>query len=306
MNSSPTSVRGRVFDIQRFSIHDGPGIRTTVFMKGCPLACTWCHNPEGISGRPELSFTPDRCIACGECVRVCPAEAHRVIDGRHVLDRSRCRVCGACAEACYADALELVGRDMTAGEALAVVLRDRAFYETSGGGMTLSGGEPASQIDFSVALLAAAKAEGLHCVVETSGECDYSQLARMSPHVDLFLYDWKESDPLRHQEVTGVSNRRIEANLRRLHADGARIRLRCPIIPGLNDRPEHFAGIASLVRGLDGLDGVEIMPYHRLGIGKMARFGLDPTGLAEIETPSQEQQASWIKAMIDLGIPIRL
>jgi len=305
MNSSPPSVRGRVFDIQRFSIHDGPGIRTTVFMKGCPLCCPWCHNPEGIKGRSELSFTPGRCIGCGECVRVCPAEAHRLIDGKHVLDRSRCRACGRCAETCCAAALEFVGRDVTVGEVLADVLRDRAFYETSGGGMTLSGGEPAGQIDFSVALLEAAKAEGLHCVVETSGECEYAQLARMSPHVDLYLYDWKESDPSRHEELTGVSNRRIEANLRRLHADGARIRLRCPIIPGLNDRPEHFAGIAALVRELDGLDGVEIVPYHRLGIGKMERFGHDPAGRAEFEAPSDEQSASWIKAMIELGIPIR-
>ncbi len=304
MNSSPASVRGRVFDIQRFSIHDGPGIRTTVFMKGCPLGCLWCHNPEGISDRCELSFAPDRCIGCGECVRICPAEAHRVIDGRHVLDRSRCRACGACAETCYADALEFVGRDLTVGEVLADVLRDRAFYETSGGGMTLSGGEPASQIDFSVALLKAAKAEGLHCVVETSGQCEYARLARMAPHVDLFLYDWKESDSRRHEEFTGVSNELILTNLRRLHAGGARVRLRCPIIPGLNDRPEHFAGIASLVKELDGLDGVEIMPYHRLGVGKMERFGLDPGGRDEYEVPSDEQRASWIKTMMGLGIPI--
>ncbi len=305
MNSSPASVRGRVFDIQRFSIHDGPGIRTTVFMKGCPLACLWCHNPEGVSDRRELSFTPDRCIGCGECLRACAAQAHRVIDGLHVLDRSRCRTCGACAKTCPAGALEVVGRDMTVGAVLAEVLCDRAFHDTSGGGMTLSGGEPASQIDFSVALLEAVKSEGMHCVVETCGECEYSRLARMMPHVDLFLYDWKESDPLRHKQATGASNARIEANLRALHADGARILLRCPIIPGLNDRPEHFEAIAAIVRELDGLDGVEIMPYHRLGIGKMERFGLEPTGRGAFEIPSDAQQASWIKAMVDLGVLVR-
>ncbi|HNT87063.1 MAG TPA: glycyl-radical enzyme activating protein, partial [Candidatus Hydrogenedentes bacterium] len=151
------AVTGMIFEVQRFSVHDGPGIRTTVFMKGCPLRCRWCHNPEGVSSKPELSFTPSKCIGCGYCLRVCPRNAHRFTDHGHELDRSVCAVCGSCTEECYARALELVGRETTAGETIDLVLRDRVFYETSGGGMTLSGGEPTFQFPFAEALLRLAR-----------------------------------------------------------------------------------------------------------------------------------------------------
>jgi len=299
------TVTGRIFEIQRFCIHDGPGIRTTVFMKGCPLRCVWCHNPEGISPEPELSFLPERCIGCRYCASVCPNEAHQMVDGRHELDRSRCAVCGRCTERCYAEALEYVGREVTVAEALEEVLRDRPFYETSGGGLTLSGGEPMMQATFAEALLAAAKQAGLHCCVETCGFCDWRNLEHILPLVDLFLYDLKETDPARHVEYTGARTDRIVENLRALHNAGARVLVRLPIVPGLNDRSDHFEGIAKLARELPRLLGVEIMPYHRLGTSKLRRFGRDEDRLGQIQPAPPAQVGEWIAALRRLGVHVK-
>ncbi len=297
------SVTGRLFDIQRFSVHDGPGIRTTVFLKGCPLRCVWCHNPESLDPGNQLSFLPDKCIGCGWCFEVCPNQAHSMVDGRHVLDRTRCTVCGRCAEKCYAGALEIVGRTATVEEVLAEVLRDKPFYETSGGGMTLSGGEPLMQIDFSAALLAAAKREGLHTAVETCGQAAWKCFERIISDVDLFFYDIKETDPASHTEYTGVDGKLILENLRKLHATGADILMRLPTVPGLNDSPEHFKRVADLAASLPGLVGVEIMPYHRLGLSKRQRFGLAEQHdcLIDVETPEQETVAEWVSTLRRLG-----
>ena len=297
-------IQGNIFDIQRFSIHDGPGIRTTVFMKGCPLRCIWCHNPEGIDGEPVLSFLPNKCIGCGYCSRVCPRSAHKMVDGVHELDRDACQVCGRCTEECYAGALELVGREVTVGEALDEVLRDRPFYETSGGGMTLSGGEPTLQIEFSAALLEAAKSEGLHCCVETCGFCAYDRLDRLRPMVDMFLYDYKATNDERHRELTGLSNESIIENLRRLHDSGAVIVLRCPIIPGTNDCGEHFEGIAALASELPNLAGVELMPYNPLGESKVDRMGFDDAVRAKSAMPEKETVAGWVEHLKDLGVTV--
>ena len=298
------SVTGNVFDIQRFSIHDGPGIRTTVFVKGCPIRCVWCHNPEGIDAEPVLSFLPNKCIGCGYCLRTCRQSVHRIVDGVHQLDRSECEACGRCTEECYAGALELVGREVTVGEALDEVLRDRPFYETSGGGMTLSGGEPTMQIEFSAELLEAAKGEGLHCCVETCGHCSYEDLDRIRPAVDLFLYDYKATNDERHRELTGVSNALVIENLRKLHDDGSAIVLRCPIIPGTNDCDEHFEGIAALAGELPHLSGVELMPYNPLGESKVDRMGFDAAGRPRPDTPEQEAIAGWISRLAGLGVTV--
>lgn len=300
----PSELSGVIFDIQRFSLHDGPGIRTTVFFKGCPLHCRWCHNPESISPEPQLFFMPEKCIGCGYCFRVCPQQAHRMEGGIHVLDRARCNHCGRCAAECYARALEAVGRMATVQEVMAEVIADRPFYETSGGGMTLSGGEPTRQLEFSRALLEAAREENIHTVIETCGFCKWSSIESLLTLVDQFYFDYKETSPALHKEFTGVDNALILSNLRALCRVGAKVRLRCPIIPGLNDSEEHFAGIAALCRELPQIEGAEIMPYHMLGLGKLSRLGVQPSqenDLSTVATPEKQEVAIWKERLVALG-----
>ncbi len=304
-NKKASKRTGRVFDIQRFSIHDGPGIRTTVFLKGCPLRCLWCHNPEGIRPEPLLSFAADKCIACGSCVDACPNQAH-VMDQQkgHVFLRERCTAIGKCAEVCPSRALELVGRDVSCDEVLDQVLRDRLFYETSGGGLTLSGGEPLLQIEFAEALLRGAKKAGVHTAVETAGHVTFARLARVAPYTDLFLYDVKDTDDARHRKNTGVPVIGILDNLRALHDAGASVLVRLPIVPGVNDRQDHFRKVALIVKPLSGLLGVEDLPYHSLGTGKRQRLGLELTDGADPVPPSQETVAGWVDSLRSLGVRV--
>ncbi len=297
-------ITGRVFEIQRFSIHDGPGIRTTVFLKGCPLQCAWCHNPEGMDPGKRLSFQPEKCIGCGFCFDACPRDAHRMVDGRHVLDRDRCEDCGTCAEECWAQALESVGGERTVRDVIDEAIRDRPFYDASGGGLTLSGGEPMVQIEFALALLEAAGNEGLHRCMETCGAVPAEALEKAIPMVDLFLFDIKDTSNSHHLKHTGSPNTRILANLRFLHDRGAMVRLRLPIVPGFNDRQDHFAGIASLVRTLPDLQGVEIMPYHPLGLDKDERFAL-PRRVGLPDSPAdQSVLRDWIDQLEALGVQV--
>jgi pyruvate formate lyase activating enzyme len=284
---------GVVFGIQRFSVDDGPGIRTTVFLKGCNLRCRWCHNPESIDPRPVLSFTENLCVECGRCAQICPA-VHGRRDGVRTVDRRRCAACGKCAGKCPVGALAVVGERMTVDRVMRVVERDARYYG-DGGGVTFSGGEPMAQLPFLEAMLTRARENGIRTALETNGNAGRDAYARLLPLVDLFLWDVKETDPERHRPYTGVGNERIFANLRALGEAGGRFVLRCPLIPGLNDRLDHLDGIGRLADAVPGVVAVQIMPYHNLGRGKAARFGL-PEGEA-YPVPDASLVERWTEAL---------
>lgn len=265
---------GRVFNIQRYSLHDGPGIRTTVFIKGCPLRCLWCCNPESQRLEPQILFTHDRCIGCGACITTCPEGAIRIDeDGARRIQAEKCTLCGLCIEDCYAGALELIGREMTVGEVLAEVEADRPFYDQSGGGMTLSGGEPTVQSQFSLRLLQGSKALDIHTAIETCGYVGWAVWESLLPHLDLILYDLKEIDPERHKCWTGVSNDLVLDNLRRLANSGVSVIVRRPVIPGYNDGMDSIHHLGRFVHDLETVEEIDLLPYHRLGQGKHERLG---------------------------------
>lgn len=296
-------ITGLIFNVQRFSLHDGPGIRTTVFLKGCPLRCFWCHNPEGLHPWPEVQFFPGRCVGCGECEKVCPQGAQQVLaDGRRFYDRARCTQCGACVEACVAESLRLAGKRVTLDEALGEVLADRAFYETSGGGVTLSGGEPFIQPAFTRALLTACKAEGLHTAIETSAFCPWEAMEAVLPVTDLWMVDIKHLDGEKHRQATGVSNRQILENIRRLAETGQPLVLRVPVVPGVNNTPAEIGAIAEFVQTLNLRRArsapplsLELLPFHRLAGEKYRSLGKDDAA-AELTPPTAEQMASLVAA----------
>lgn len=296
--------RGLVFDIQRFALHDGPGIRTTVFLKGCPLRCPWCHNPEGRAALPELRFDPAHCLHCGACVPACPRGGHRLEHGSHRFDRDLCRVCGLCAAACPTGALEICGASRSVGEVLEVVLRDRHYYRDSGGGLTLSGGEPLLQPEFAAALLAAARREGLHTAVETSGTAPWDRWGALREVTDLFLYDLKEMDPGRHQRVIGSPLALVLDNLARLASSGATVVVRLPLVPGYNAREDHLRRAAEMIAALPGQPAVDLLPYHRLGEAKRQTLGLPSNGQAQ--PPADADVAGWLELLARYGVTARV
>lgn len=265
-------MTGTVFNIQRFSVEDGPGIRTNVFLKGCPLNCAWCHNPESKRREAELFYTPDKCIGCGACTAVCEQGCHRITEFGHVFDRTDCIRCGKCVKTCYAGALELCGKEMSSDEVLTEVLKDRAFYG-SGGGLTLTGGEPFFQPEFALEILKKAKEAGLHTCVETSGQTSGEIIRKAAALTDLFLFDFKCADPELHRQYTGVSNEGIIRNLRLLDTLDAQVVLRLPVIPEVNLTDAHFEAAAQLAKELQGIIEVDLLPYHPLGISKSERLG---------------------------------
>lgn len=271
-----------IFNIQRFSLFDGPGVRTVVFFKGCPLQCLWCHNPEGRAPQTQILYNKDRCIGCGACQEACPEGCHSLEQGIHVYDRTRCTACGRCATACYSRAITVAGRTVTVDEIIETVLRDRSVYEESGGGLTLSGGEPLMQAEFSVALLKAAKSHGLHTCVETSGFGSPEDLSEMAKYTDLFLFDCKVTGDEEHTRLCGVPQTPILQNLTLLDNLNAKVLLRCPLLP-MNRNAMHAEGIAQIVHTHPSATAVQILPYHRLGISKSEQLGMRPDYDGEVE-----------------------
>jgi len=263
----------RIVKIQRFCTHDGPGIRTTVFLKGCPLRCVWCQNPESRESEPELGFNRLLCVFCGNCVGVCPNHAHRIVGHDHGIDRSKCLRCFRCVEVCDAGALEIVGQKVTVEEALRQVTLDRIFYETSGGGVTLSGGEPVANLDFCIALLSGIRKAGIHTCVETCGYGAREDLLKLSRFADLFLWDVKITKDEEHLRYAGVPWQPILENLRAVDEAGAAIILRCPLVAEMNMTREHFDSIAALAAHMRNCEGVQLLPYHSFGIVKAQTIG---------------------------------
>ncbi len=269
-------MKGRIFNIQRFSIQDGPGIRTNVFFKGCPLRCDWCHNPEGLSPRAELSFLAEKCIQCSACQQVCPQGVHHLDGETHRIARDQCTACGRCTEICPNGALEILGKSWTVDQVVRAVLRDKPFY-LDGGGATLTGGEPLLQSEFATAVAQALAEQSISVCLETSGFAPVSAVESIAPYLDFALFDIKETDEKRHRQFTGVGMAGIQANLRRLNDLGVKIILRCPIIPGVNDRSSHYEAIAALACSLKHVQAIHLEPYHPLGIGKTKRVGREMT-----------------------------
>lgn len=302
-----------VSSVQRYCLDDGPGIRTTVFLKGCPLRCLWCHNPETHRIQPELMQRDHKCAACGRCVVVCPNSARKLfLDSERpyvTVDRERCSTCGLCTEVCLAEACEICGKEMSVDDVIAVVARDRLFYRSSGGGMTVSGGECASQPEFTLRLLGAAKDRDISRAIETCGHGS-AEFFREAHRLDtLFLYDLKELDPERHRELTGVSNERIIENLLMLMDMKARIHIRLPLIPKVNDSDSELSALADfLISHRGSYELCQIMPYHSMGNAKASALGrdgfyVDPELSKNECAPCRER---WVSFFTDRGIDVKI
>lgn len=280
-------MRGTVFNIQKMSVHDGPGIRTTVFFKGCPLNCLWCSNPESQRVEKEIACFQTRCIKCGYCAQVCPRDLIEKEPPFEIMDRSQCDLCEICVKECCINAKKIVGEEYTVDELVYEILKDKSFYDSSGGGATFSGGEPLMQQPFLLEVLKQCREKGIHTAIETTGFTDVDRLLEVAAHLDLVFFDVKQMDEEIHKKVTGVSNELILTNLVALAKVHNNIIVRIPVIPGINDSEENISRTAALTAEL-GIGTLELLPYHNLGEVKYGQLGRK-YALSEIKTPDESR-----------------
>ena len=278
-------INAVICDIKHFSVQDGPGIRTTVFFKGCPLHCLWCHNPESIAPKPELGIFHDKCKLCGNCALVC--SCHKIINGTHEFDRKNCTACGKCSEICLYGALELYGREISLEDAVNAVLEDRDFYEESGGGVTVSGGEPLLQVDFNVEFLSALKKENINTAVDTCGQIPWSSFEKIIPFADMFLFDFKHVDSAKHKELTGCGNELITNNLIKLSESGKAIEIRMPLIPSLNCSDEDIHAAGAFLKDIRNIKVLKLLSYHAFASSKYKAIDRNNT-LVDIKSPDSK------------------
>ncbi|MDD2502889.1 MAG: glycyl-radical enzyme activating protein [Clostridia bacterium] len=287
-------MKGIITEIQRFSIHDGPGIRTTVFFKGCNMRCAWCHNPETLDIHPHIEIFPDKCIGCGECSRVCENGVHIFKNGEREFLREHCKACGKCAKACYAEALVMVGKEMTVEEVIEEVRQDMPYYKNSGGGITLSGGEFTLQKDFAYDLLKACKLEGINTGVESNISLSWKSIEPLLPLIDIVMMDIKIINNGLHKKWTGISNAVILENAKLMSETGKPLIVRTPVIPGINDNEKEIGEIAEFICGFQNLMYYELLPYNPIGKDKYDRLGM-PYYIETLKRPDKEKMRSLSK-----------
>lgn len=293
-------IKGIIFDLQKFALHDGPGIRTTVFLKGCELRCKWCCNPESQVKAPQLSYDSKKCTHCLECTAVCKTGALKANQGKLEVTFDRCNSCGKCIRECTPDALKIYGWETDAHLLIREVKKDKSYFDNSSGGLTISGGDAIFQPEFAAEILKEAKANGIHTCLETSGYCKQEILDKLTPLTDLFLFDFKHYKDADHQKYTDVSNQPILANLDRLCRSGKPVILRCPIIPGVNNNLQHFKAIAELGNKYDSISQVEVMAFHDWGFHKYEQIGRKRPDIDSSTVPDTTAMA-WVKAIKDAG-----
>ena len=293
-----------IINIQKYSIHDGPGIRTTVFFKGCPLNCLWCHNPESQDPSPEIMFFEERCSGCGSCVKVCTSKAIKFIEGSPVIDKCKCNLCGKCSDFCLSNARELVGKNITVKNLMSEIIKDEVFYEESNGGVTFSGGEPLMYADYLVNVLKFCKDKNIHTTIDTSGYATFEQFEKIIDKVDLILFDIKHMNNEKHLKYTGVSNTVILENLKVLSERGSNIYIRMPIIAGINDDDENIDTAVDFLSKLNIIQ-VNLLPYHKMGMDKYRRLNMQYK-LSGEETPTEEAMNQIAEKFKKAGIKIKI